>query len=98
MIIRVVKMTFREEAIPEFMEIFNNSKARIRAFEGCNYLELLKDQSAPRILFTYSYWEDQASLERYRQSDLFKETWADTKKLFAAKPEAWSLETIDKLD
>lgn len=98
MIIRVVKMTFREEAIPEFMEIFNNSKARIRAFEGCEYLELLKDQNAPHILFTYSYWRDQASLEQYRQSDLFKGTWADTKKLFAAKPQAWSLTTIDRLD
>ncbi len=48
-------------------------------------------------MFTYSYWESEAHLNTYRHSDLFRETWAKTKVLFADKPEAWSIEVSDEL-
>jgi len=35
-------------------------------------------------------WKDEASLERYRKSDLFKNTWQATKIYFADRPEAWT--------
>jgi (4S)-4-hydroxy-5-phosphonooxypentane-2,3-dione isomerase len=91
MLKRIVKLTFREEAIPEFLAIFEESKSKIRAFEGCRHLELLRNVNQPNELFTLSFWENEAALDRYRQSEFFKITWEKTKVLFAGKPEAWSV-------
>jgi heme-degrading monooxygenase HmoA len=43
------------------------------------------------VLFTYSYWETEQHLNKYRFSDLFKHTWQQTKQHFNDKPIAWSL-------
>ena len=62
MIIRLVKMTFDEAMVQEFEDVFHNSKEKIRAFEGCAHLQLLKDINTPNIYFTYSYWENEDAL------------------------------------
>lgn len=91
MLIRIVKMKFREEELQAFRKIFDEKKRLIRNFPGCRHLELWQDADDPGILFTYSIWESETDLNHYRFSDLFKETWSLTRKLFAAKAEAWSL-------
>ena len=90
MIIRIVRMTFRPEKTEEFLEIFRNSKAKIRAFEGCQHVELLKDLNQPNIYSTYSLWDSEEHLNNYRDSELFGQVWPATKTLFADKPQAWS--------
>ncbi len=98
MIKRIVKMTFREEAAETFLrDVFEHSKDRIRAFPGCRNMELLQHIAQPNVLFTLSIWEDEAALEAYRQSELFKTTWEKTKALFAEKAEAWSVRVIDAM-
>ena len=92
MIIRIVKMTFQEEAIPTFLELFDQQRDNIRAFEGCEYLELWQDSYDPRICFTCSYWVDEEALQVYRHSALFQQTWQQAKVLFADKPQAWTLQ------
>ena len=94
MFIRIVKMRFHEETIAPFLANFDAVKQHIRNFEGNQFLELYQDKNDPRIFFTYSYWENEAALERYRNSILFNEVWSYTKTLFSDKPEAWS---VDKL-
>lgn len=94
MFVRIVKMSFHEEHIPAFLENFELMKTKIRNAPGNRLLELYRDKNDPCIFFTYSYWETEADLENYRQSELFYDVWAFTKKLFNAKPEAWS---VDKL-
>ncbi len=94
MIKRIVKLTFKPELLPEFMQVFEASAPLIRQFPGCVHMELLENLAAPNILFTFSIWENESDLELYRQSELFKDTWAKTKVLFEAKAEAWSVTTI----
>ncbi len=94
MIIRIVKMSFVEKHIDEFLMNFNQKKEQIRHFEGCEFLELYSDKNQPNIFFTYSYWKTEEDLEHYRQSDLFKNVWAKTKPLFNAKPEAWTVNKV----
>jgi quinol monooxygenase YgiN len=91
MITRIVKMIFRDEEIGPFRILFSEVKDRIGNFEGCHGVELLQDLKDPHILFTISSWEDEEHLEKYRNSELFSETWYKTKLKFAGKPEAWSL-------
>lgn len=95
MINRIVRMSFDPSKVDAFMDIFNLAKNRIANFEGCEGLTLLRDAHQPNVLFTYSYWKDQDCLNKYRFSELFKETWSQTKVLFDDKPLAWSLEVAD---
>jgi len=94
MLVRIVKMNFREDGIDAFKKLFDSRKLQIRNFEGCSHLELWKDRLHPHIFFTYSYWRDADALEAYRHSELFANTWAQTKSLFAGKPEAWSVNPL----
>ena len=98
MIVRIVKMGFHENNVEEFLNNFNVNKLKIRGFKGCEFLELYRDKNNPNMFFTYSYWESEDSLERYRQSDLFKNVWAKTKPLFNIRPEAWSVNKVASLD
>ncbi|MDH6056379.1 putative quinol monooxygenase [Umezakia ovalisporum] len=97
MLIRIVRMTFRPEAVADFQAIFNASKAQIRAFPGCRRLELLRDLDQPHVFCTYSHWDGPEALEAYRQSELFESTWAKTKALFAAKAVAFSVERVEEV-
>ncbi|MBI3232647.1 MAG: antibiotic biosynthesis monooxygenase [Bacteroidetes bacterium] len=97
MIIRIVKMTFRIDEVPNFIELFNNSKHLIRSFNGCKHLTLLQDKSNSQIFFTYSYWENEDCLNEYRNSDLFNRVWSETKAKFEGKPEAWSTLPLESL-
>jgi heme-degrading monooxygenase HmoA len=94
MIIRIVKMNFKPDAVTDFLKIFDASKLYIRNMEGCEHLELLNDISSPTIFFTYSHWQTENDLNNYRNSELFEGVWRKTKILFAAKAEAWSVKSL----
>ncbi len=95
MLVRIVRMTFEEDRIDDFHAIFDRSKAYIRAFPGNRYLELLRDPDHPAVRMTYSLWESADALETYRQSELFRTTWAATKVLFAERAIAFSGEKME---
>ncbi len=97
MLVRIVKMSFSEIHIEDFLNNFEKNKIQIRNFEGCTLLELYQDKKKPNVFFTYSYWNSEDNLEQYRQSELFKNVWSKTKPLFNAKPEAWSVNKIESL-
>jgi quinol monooxygenase YgiN len=92
MIVRLVKMTFITGRENEFLSIFHASREKIRNFEGCSHLELLRDKDDPEIFFTYSHWKSEAHLMGYRNSELFKEVWGKVSPLFREKAAAWSTE------
>lgn len=91
-------MNFELNEIDNFLSIFNAHKQKIRNFKGCTHLELLRDVNNTNIIFTYSYWESEQHLEDYRKSELFKDVWSKTKKLFNNKPEAWSVERVETIE
>ena len=91
MIIRIVKMEFEAESIADFLGIFASSREKIRSFPGCVHLKLLQGEADPGVFFTYSHWETESDLDAYRNSDLFRSVWRNTRKLFRAAPCAWSL-------
>jgi quinol monooxygenase YgiN len=97
MIKRVVKMTFQPEKVEAFLQdVFEASKSNIRAFPGCQSMELLRDTTTPNILFTLSVWDSEEALNTYRSSELFQSTWSKTKVLFADKAQAWSMDILDQ--
>lgn len=95
MIRRIVKMEFRAGAAEQFEALFRSTAPHIRAQEGCQHLELLREEGGSSVYFTFSIWQDQAALQAYRQSELFARTWKKTKALFADKPMAWSTQQLE---
>lgn len=90
MLIRIVRMTFAPDTVGTFLDHFDASASQIRAFPGCQHLELWRDAETPSVCTTYSHWSSEEALEAYRESDLFRTTWAEVKPLFADRPEAHS--------
>ncbi len=98
MIKRLVKLTFQPEKTTDFIAIFEASKNLIRKMNGCQHLELLRDAAQTNIFFTLSFWENEAALNAYRDSELFKTTWAKTKVLFSDKPQAWTTYVVSEAE
>ncbi|MAT90224.1 MAG: antibiotic biosynthesis monooxygenase [Flavobacteriaceae bacterium] len=94
MLTRIVKMEFQSSETEAFLQHFDTIKEKIRAFPGCTFLQLYRDQNDPTIFFTYSQWEAPSDLETYRKSELFKGVWATTKPKFRSKAQAWSVDTL----
>lgn len=90
MLIRIVRMTFRPSKLDTFLHHFDSVSPKIRSFDGCEHLELWQDARFPNVCTTHSHWTGDDALERYRNSDLFRMTWAQVKPWFAAAPRAHS--------
>jgi quinol monooxygenase YgiN len=91
-------MEFKSNYVEKFKILFDQHKEKIRAFEGCEHLELWQDVHNKSVFMTYSYWQSEENLEQYRHSDLFKAVWSETKILFSDKPKAWSVEVLHQLN
>ena len=94
MLVRVVKMTFQAALVESFREFFEARQDKIKSCPGCTHPELWQDDIHSNIVFTYSYSTNKAALVHYRNSAFFRDTWAQTKQMFAAKAEAWSVNKL----
>lgn len=98
MTVRIVKMTFRPDEVPRFLELFEGWRHRIITFPGCLHLELLHDVDDRRVLMTYSEWRSDSDLEAYRTSDVFASVWPVVKELFDEPAEAWSMDRLHQMN
>lgn len=89
-------MSFKADYSDEFAEFALSIKHKIEAADGCLHLEMMRDKADSNIFFTYSKWESEDHLNAYRKSELFGRVWPKTKQWFADKPEAWSVECLEK--
>jgi len=91
MITRIVKMQILESKIDNYQEIVKPYVANIISFPGCKGVRVLKDKNSKTIIFTYSLWESEQDLEKYRKSEMFREIWYKVKQLFSVPAEAWTV-------
>jgi quinol monooxygenase YgiN len=94
MLTRIVKLHFEKEKVNSFLTFFETIKHKVNGFEGCKGMQLLQDLKNPEIIMTYSQWENEEALEKYRTSETFGEIWPKIKPWFNEKPEAWSVNTV----
>jgi len=88
--VRIVKLTFREEKISEFLELFQAVESIIKDYRGCQSLRLLRDLEKSNVMFTFSEWQNERDLEDYRTSDTFQLVWQTISPWFSQRAEAWS--------
>ncbi|MCP4146656.1 MAG: antibiotic biosynthesis monooxygenase [bacterium] len=94
MIVRIVKMTFRDDTREQFHEYTKTIAETIHGFDGCEHLDILQCIHDKNIFFSYSHWQSEHHLNQYRYSDFFKKTWSTVRLWFGDKPEAWSVEEV----
>ena len=92
MLVRIVKLTLKEESLEFFFEEFNKNKKDILNFPACQGMKMLQDLNQRNIIMTYSHWDDEMALNSYRESDLFSGLWSKIKPHFIQPAEAWSHE------
>jgi len=97
MIVRIVKLTFKEDEIETFKTYFPTVSQTIRHQNGCDLLQAWQDINNPAIFFTYSLWNSEEDLNAYRASEFFGIFWKTVKPWFGEKAEAWSFEKIIEL-
>ena len=90
---RIVKLTFSEDKIADFLAFFDTINTQVSRFEGCRGMRLLRDIHQPNRVFTYSFWESEEALNKYRDSELFGGVWPTIKPWFSDKPDAWTVST-----
>ena len=91
MLIRIVRMTFDPDKVEDFQKIFEESREKIRAREGCLHLELWRDLDQTNVFVTHSHWKSEEDLNAYRASEFFRTTWKKTKALFSDRALAFSV-------
>jgi len=94
---RLVRMSFQTDRISDFMEVFEDSKEKIRNFPGCLALNLIVDFEDSSIIYTSSIWRAIEDLENYRNSELFIQTWRKTKIHFKEKAKTSTFNVIYRL-
>lgn len=92
MITRIVKLTFQDEKVANFLSFFETIKLKVNSFPGCLGMQLVQDTNDNCIIFTYSQWQSEENLNQYRDSETFGEVWPNIKPWFKSKPEAWTTE------
>lgn len=94
MIKRLVRLEFQAAKVRDFQQLFEEVAVHIRSFPGCLHLELWKECGKEHVFYTYSLWENQKALDKYRFSPLFKATWEKTKSYFLVPAIATNLEMV----
>ncbi len=95
MIIRLVQLDIIPSKIDDFVQIFEHAKPSILKSAGCYEVRLIQDADDPSKMGTLSRWESIDSLNAYRDTDFFKETWAASKRLFQGRAVATSYTLVE---
>jgi len=86
-LVRLVHVTVRPDAVDTFLDQFDESASKIRAFPGCRRLALWRAPDAPTAFTALSHWKGPDALEAYRKSALCTSTWAVVTPLLADCPQ-----------
>jgi quinol monooxygenase YgiN len=97
MVTRIVKLTMHDYNTEKFKTYFATVSKMIRTQEGCQLLQAWQDIHHPEIFFTYSVWNGEEDLNKYRDSAFFLEFWKTVKPWFSAKAEVWTFNKIADL-
>ena len=86
---RIVKLSISSSKHLSFEQFFGENKKIILSFKGCKHVELLK--SSGDVYFTYSIWDDETSLNAYRNSIPFEKNLDQNKTFFFLKTRSMEL-------
>ena len=97
MVIRIVELHIQKDKLENVKLLLAEVAPKVRGMAGCTHLNILEDLYNSGHITTYSYWETEADLNAYRNSEVFKTFWAAIKPLFELPARAWSSDSLHYL-
>jgi len=94
MILRVVKMELIETKIGLFERFMSNLKDEKLRQEGCLHHDIFCDKDNNSIYFSYTIWNNEKSLKKYKKSELFKVVSQTIRSFCVKEPLAWTVENV----
>jgi quinol monooxygenase YgiN len=94
MILRVVKMVVDQNKIDVFNHFMSNVKMEKIKLEGCVHYDHFGDKQYQNVFYSYTIWESERYLNKYRKSELFREVSSTLRSLCLTEPTAWTVENV----
>jgi quinol monooxygenase YgiN len=79
------------EPFKRFMGILSEEKQKM---EGCVHHDFFSDKQYVNVYYSYTIWESQTYLKKYKKNPLFKEVTKTLTSLCLAEPHAWTVENV----
>lgn len=95
MLIRLVRMHFRPEAVDAFLALYATARPIITSQPGCFSVQLVRERDDSAAFATWSTWADAAALDAYRASAFFRGFWPQVRVLFRQPAEVVSYEIVE---
>jgi hypothetical protein len=68
-------MSFEPHKVEDFLLFLKQLNCKLQHLMVAKALFYDRDAQLPNVLCTYSYWQSEMHLNKYRYSPLFKDTW-----------------------
>jgi hypothetical protein len=94
MILRVVKMVVDQNKIDIFNNFMSNLSTEKEGMDGCVHHDFFSNKQFRNVFYSYTIWESEKYLNKYRKSMLFKEVTTTLRSLCLSEPAAWTVENV----
>ncbi|MEM7735816.1 MAG: putative quinol monooxygenase [Deinococcota bacterium] len=88
----MVMIQVKIELVPEqqraFQDYVQQEALEVSRYAGCLSFELFQDVNVPTHFLLHEVWQDKASFENYRTSDLFQASQKQLTPMLAARPDS----------
>ncbi len=94
MITRILKLNLKPERISDFIRYAELVLPKVLQMPGCKNVDLLQDKNDESTWFIYTIWESEASLNKYRKSEINIGFIRKLKEWLARDFQAWMVENM----
>lgn len=94
MITRILKLNLKQERISDFILYAESILPKVLQMPGCKNIDLLQDKNDESTWFIYTIWESEASLNKYRKSEINIGLIRKLKEWLAKDFQAWMVENM----
>ncbi|OFX61669.1 MAG: hypothetical protein A2046_04560 [Bacteroidetes bacterium GWA2_30_7] len=92
MIVRIVKMQVNESNKVLFKQTLKDYQPLLKKQKGCMQIDMLNDKKIKDIYYSYTIWDNEENLKKYKNSDFYKELSSKVLPLCEKEPQAWTVD------
>lgn len=82
-----------------FKQTLKDYQKALKEQKGCMHLDMFSDKKEKDIFYSYTIWDNDTNLKKYRKSALYKELSGKILPLCDKEPKAWTVdEAFEKPD
>ncbi len=87
-------MTLKEAHVDSFKKRIPIISIEVRRVSGCMHNDIFRDKNKDNVFYSYTIWNSEEDIEKYLNSQYYKEIWNDLWDYFKIEPQAWKIDNI----